>query len=225
MRPIGAAVEFDGSHEFFAGQIDIDYRPTRPRRHVEVYLKGAPIPVAELCAKSDQCAYEQEVRLVRTLPDCRPTGACPAELPDLRSADPGGRHQVCNPGRAYARGRTAGNLRAADGDRYLCRWPPSTTPASPSAPAGSCRSFWAARFRGTRSPRCAPKASSPPGRTALRPARLRLCHHAGVPLPLRVRILARPAGHRDARGRWTARPVGRDVSRCRRFGVGAETRV
>ena len=62
MRPIGAAVEFDGSHEFFAGQIDIDYRPTRPRRHVEVYLKGAPIPVAELCAKSDQCAYEQEVR-------------------------------------------------------------------------------------------------------------------------------------------------------------------
>ena len=171
MRPIGAAVEFDGSHEFFAGQIDIDYRPTRPRRHVEVYLKGAPIPVAELCAKSDQCAYEQEVKLVRTLPDCRPTGACPAELPDLRSADPGGRHQVCNPGRAYARGRTAGNLRAADGDRYLCRWPPSTTPASPSAPAGSCRSFWAARFRGTRSPRCAPKASSPPGRTALRPAR------------------------------------------------------
>src|SRR5271166_5041982 len=31
---------------------------------------------------------------------------------------------------------------------------------------------------------------------------------AGVPLPLRVRILTRPAGHREARGRWTAGPAG-----------------
>jgi hypothetical protein len=70
----GAVVEFDGSHDFFTGQIDIDYRPTRPKRHVDAYLTAAPIPVAELCAKSDQWAYEQEVRIVRALADCQPTG-------------------------------------------------------------------------------------------------------------------------------------------------------
>jgi hypothetical protein len=70
----GAVVELDGSHEVFAGQIDIDYRSTRPRRHVDTYLTGAPIPVAELCVKSDQWAYEQEVRIVRALADCQPTG-------------------------------------------------------------------------------------------------------------------------------------------------------
>jgi hypothetical protein len=47
----GAVMEFDGSHEFLTGQIDIDCRPTRPRRHVDTYLTGVPIPVAELCAK------------------------------------------------------------------------------------------------------------------------------------------------------------------------------
>jgi hypothetical protein len=70
----GAVVEFDGSHEFLGGQIDIDYRPTRPRHHVNAYLTGAPVPVAELCAKSDQCAYEREVRIVRAFADCEPTG-------------------------------------------------------------------------------------------------------------------------------------------------------
>lgn len=70
----GAVVEFDGAHGFFAGQIDIDYRPTRPRRHVDAYLSGAPVPVAELCAKSDQWTYEQEVRIVRALADCQDTG-------------------------------------------------------------------------------------------------------------------------------------------------------
>ena len=63
----GAVVAFDGSHDFFSGQIDIEYRPTRPRRHVQSYLAGTPIPVAELCAKSDQWAYEREVRVIRSL--------------------------------------------------------------------------------------------------------------------------------------------------------------
>jgi hypothetical protein len=70
----GAVVEFDGSHKFFTGQIDIDYRPNRPRRHVDTYLTGAPIPVAELCVKSDQWAYEREIRIVRALADCQQTG-------------------------------------------------------------------------------------------------------------------------------------------------------
>jgi hypothetical protein len=86
----GAVVEFDGSHDFFAGQIDIDYRKTRPRRHVDAYLTGAPIPVAELCAKSDQWAYEQEVRIVRTLADCQPSGQDPRRFPVLVQAIPAG---------------------------------------------------------------------------------------------------------------------------------------
>lgn len=86
----GAVVEFDGSHDFFAGQIDIDYRQTRPRRHVDAYLTGAPIPVAELCAKSDQWAYEQEVRIVRTLADCQPSGQDPRRFPIFVQAIPAG---------------------------------------------------------------------------------------------------------------------------------------
>ncbi len=67
----GAVVEFDGSHEFFSGQIDIEYRPARPRRQLSSYLAGMPIPVAELCVKSNQWAYEREVRVIRQLSECR----------------------------------------------------------------------------------------------------------------------------------------------------------
>jgi hypothetical protein len=67
----GAVVEFDGSHEFFAGQIDVEYRPVRPMRDVAAYVSPPePIPVAELCAKSEQWKYEQEVRVIRSLVDC-----------------------------------------------------------------------------------------------------------------------------------------------------------
>ena len=30
----GAVVEFDAGHEFFAGQIDVEYRPVRPKKHL-----------------------------------------------------------------------------------------------------------------------------------------------------------------------------------------------
>jgi hypothetical protein len=70
----GAVVEFDGSHEFFAGQIDIDYRSARPMRHISAYMSPDPIPVAELCAKSEQWRYEREVRVIRTLADCKNVG-------------------------------------------------------------------------------------------------------------------------------------------------------
>jgi hypothetical protein len=66
----GAVVAFDGSHDFLSGQIDVEYRDTRPRRHVSTYLAGVPIPVAELCVKSDQWAYEREVRVIRQLTEC-----------------------------------------------------------------------------------------------------------------------------------------------------------
>jgi Protein of unknown function (DUF2971) len=70
----GAVVEFDAAHEFFAHPIDVEYRARRPRRRIDDYLAGAPIPVSELCAKSDQWAYEEEVRIVRRLVDCEATG-------------------------------------------------------------------------------------------------------------------------------------------------------
>jgi hypothetical protein len=66
----GAVIEFDGSHEFFAGQIQVEYQSVRPKRRLSDYLTGDPIPVSELCVKSDQAAYEQEVRVIRTLADC-----------------------------------------------------------------------------------------------------------------------------------------------------------
>lgn len=70
----GAVVGFDSTHEFLANQIAVEYRTTRPRRHVQTYLAGKPVFLAELCAKSKQWAYEQEVRVVRRLADCKPAG-------------------------------------------------------------------------------------------------------------------------------------------------------
>jgi hypothetical protein len=73
-----AVVEFDGSHEFFDGQIDVEYRPVRPIRDVGTYVSPPePIPVAELCAKSEQWKYEQEVRVIRSLADCEKRGIGP----------------------------------------------------------------------------------------------------------------------------------------------------
>lgn len=74
----GAVIEFDGSHDFFDGQIDIEYRRLRPMRDVGAYVSPPePIPVAELCAKSEQWKYEQEVRVIRCLADCEDRGSGP----------------------------------------------------------------------------------------------------------------------------------------------------
>jgi hypothetical protein len=71
----GAVVEFDSTHEFFAGQIEVEYKPLRPKRHINAYTGAtAPIPVAELCTKSTQWEYEHEVRIIRCLTDCQATG-------------------------------------------------------------------------------------------------------------------------------------------------------
>ena len=70
----GAVITFDGTHDFFSDQIDIEYQSERPRRHLRDYLTGTPIPLAELCVKSDQWAYEKEVRIVRTLAECKHAG-------------------------------------------------------------------------------------------------------------------------------------------------------
>jgi hypothetical protein len=41
---------------------------------VETYLAGTPVSLAELCAKSSEWEYEQEVRVVRRLVDCKQSG-------------------------------------------------------------------------------------------------------------------------------------------------------
>jgi len=70
----GAVVEFDCSNALFDGQIDIEYRSHRPKKDISAYLsEGAHIPIAELCVKSDQWQYENEVRVVRKLGDCKNT--------------------------------------------------------------------------------------------------------------------------------------------------------
>jgi hypothetical protein len=74
----GAVVEFDETHDFFSGQIDVEYRPARPRRHLNSYLAGMPIPVAELCAK---WAYEREVRVIRPLSECQESAKDRREFP------------------------------------------------------------------------------------------------------------------------------------------------
>lgn len=66
----GAVVVFDGAHEFFSDKIAVEYHPLRPRHHLGLYLAGTPIPVAELCVKSDQWSYEKEVRIIRILAEC-----------------------------------------------------------------------------------------------------------------------------------------------------------
>lgn len=71
----GAVIEFDGNNGFFDGQIDIEYRSHRPKKDISAYLsEGVPIPLAELCVKSDQWRYEDEVRVVRNLDHCEDTG-------------------------------------------------------------------------------------------------------------------------------------------------------
>src|SRR5271165_4090760 len=71
----GAVVEFDGSHQFFDGQVDVEYRSRRPMRHVSGYLSpDEPVPIAELCTKSTQWQYENEVRVIRCLSDCELKG-------------------------------------------------------------------------------------------------------------------------------------------------------
>jgi hypothetical protein len=71
----GAVLEFDGSNEFFDGQAEVEYRALRPKKDISAYLSAhEPVPVSELCVKSDQWEYEREVRVIRSLSDCKKTG-------------------------------------------------------------------------------------------------------------------------------------------------------
>ncbi len=73
----GALIEFDDAHSFFCWPIEVEYRSKRPKKHISYYIEAnEPIPVAELCVKSQEWAYEKEVRVVLDLRDCKKDGEC-----------------------------------------------------------------------------------------------------------------------------------------------------
>jgi hypothetical protein len=55
--------------------VDVEYRTLRPKKHLSVYLAPhEPVPVSELCVKSDQWKDEREVRVIRCLSECKRVG-------------------------------------------------------------------------------------------------------------------------------------------------------
>ena len=71
----GAVIEFDSTHEFFSGNFDMDYQEHRPKKDITSCLSSEePLPIAEWCVKPTEWQYEEEVRVVRNLSDCKDTG-------------------------------------------------------------------------------------------------------------------------------------------------------
>lgn len=67
----GAMIEFDDSHNFFKGKVDMEYRETRPKKDLSCYLsESRPIPIAEFFIKPKEWEYEAEFRITRLLQNC-----------------------------------------------------------------------------------------------------------------------------------------------------------
>ena len=66
----GAVIEFDGNHEFFDGAFRVRYTKNRPIRDLQLYIDSI-IPISEMCDKPNVWKHESEVRLGRSLSDCR----------------------------------------------------------------------------------------------------------------------------------------------------------
>lgn len=77
----GAVIEFDSNHEFFKGAIEVNYVDERPKLHIDYFLESDPIPVSELCSKSEVWSYEKEWRIIRSLRDCTSHKAKKGQLP------------------------------------------------------------------------------------------------------------------------------------------------
>lgn len=68
----GAMIEFNEDHDFFQGEIAVDYRDYRPKKDISAYINdGQLVPIAELCVKPRQWEYESEVRIIRCLSSCK----------------------------------------------------------------------------------------------------------------------------------------------------------
>ena len=68
----GAVVEFDDTHDFFLGKFPMEYRASRPKKDIGAYVcNQEPVPISEFCTKPIDWKHEAEVRVVRSLSDCR----------------------------------------------------------------------------------------------------------------------------------------------------------
>ena len=94
----GAVVKFDQTHEFFSGHFDVTYSEHRPKVDIASYTDtDEPVPIAGLCVKAKDWQHEQEVRIVRTLADCKCIGTANG-FPDLRDGCSPRLHRVSNLG-------------------------------------------------------------------------------------------------------------------------------
>ncbi|MGX4728019.1 DUF2971 domain-containing protein [Pseudomonas corrugata] len=64
----GAVIEFDEHHEFFSGLHAVKYQKRRPAFNISDFYEQ-PVPIADLCVKSNVWSYEKEVRIVRSAVD------------------------------------------------------------------------------------------------------------------------------------------------------------
>ena len=72
----GAVVEFDDTHDFFFGKFPMEYRANRPKKDISAYVcNQEPVPISEFCTKPIDWKHEAEVRVVRSLSDCKYIGA------------------------------------------------------------------------------------------------------------------------------------------------------
>ncbi|MED7670229.1 DUF2971 domain-containing protein [Pseudomonas moraviensis subsp. stanleyae] len=69
----GAVIEFDEGHDFFTGLNPVKYQKRRPIFNLSDFY-DQPVPIADLCVKSNSWSYEKEVRLVRSAEDLTDTG-------------------------------------------------------------------------------------------------------------------------------------------------------
>lgn len=68
----GAVVEFDDTHDFFFGKFPMEYRANRPKKDISAYVcNQEAVPISEFCTKPIDWEHEAEVRVVRSLSDCK----------------------------------------------------------------------------------------------------------------------------------------------------------
>ncbi len=84
----GVVLEFDKEHEFFEGQMDMEYREKRLKINFDYFIKREKeIPLSALFVKPKIWEYENEVRITRNLKGLKkaknPKGKLPIYLDDI----------------------------------------------------------------------------------------------------------------------------------------------
>ena len=70
----GVVVEFDEEHEFFSDMHCINYEDNRPKINFYKLLEEDNILLSEMCFKPKVWEYEEEVRIIRCLKNCKNVG-------------------------------------------------------------------------------------------------------------------------------------------------------